>query len=138
MKILAKHKVVTKNPRIPVKTPRASSTFTLLNPKRLDVTILEPEQFFPVGQLNCDFVFQVAAAPSEIYVELKGSNFLHALDQLANTIKLLHSSLKPKHCFIVIRRSPTMDAKAQRLLLNFGKLHNCSIRPKTQHYEHTL
>lgn len=138
MNVPAQHQRVTVNPIIPVKTPRASSTFTLLNPKRLVVTVLEPEQFFPKGQLNCDFVFQIATAPAEIYVELKGSDFPHALDQLANTIQLLQSPLQPKQCFVVIRRSPTMDAKAQRLLLSFGKKHKCSVKPKTQHYEHTL
>lgn len=127
-----------KHPIISVKTPRATSTFTLLNPRRLAVTVLEPEQFFPVGELNCDFVFQVPEAPAEIYVELKGSNFPHALDQLAHTIRLLKSPIQPKHCFVVIRRSPSMDAKMQRLLLDFAKRNKCLIRTKTQHCEHSL
>ncbi|MFD2786548.1 hypothetical protein [Hymenobacter rubripertinctus] len=127
-----------KHPIISVKTPRATSTFTLLNPRRLAVTVLEPEQFFPIGELNCDFVFQAPEAPAEIYVELKGSNFPHALDQLAHTMRLLKSSLRPKHCFVVIRRSPSMDAKMQRLLLDFGRRNNCTIRTKTQHCEHYI
>ncbi len=138
MNVPAQHQRVTENPIIPVKTPKAESRFTLLNPNRLSVMVLEPERFFPEGELNCDFVFQVPEAPTEIYVELKGSNFPHALEQLANTIKLLGSSLQPKHCFVVIRRSPTMDLKTQRLLLNFGKQNKCTIKPKTQHCEHSL
>ncbi len=138
MKVPAQHQRVTENPIIPVKTPKAQSRFTLLNPNRLPVTVLEPERFFPKGALNCDFVFQAPEAPVEIYVELKGSNFPHALDQLASTIKLLKSPLKPKHCFVVIRRSPTIDLKTQRLLLHFGKQNKCTIKPKTQHYEHSL
>ena len=138
MNVPAQHQYVTNNRIISVKTPRASSTFTLVNPKQVVVTILEPEQFFPAGQLNCDFVFQAAAVPVEIYVELKGSNFRHALDQLANTMRLLQSPLEPKLCFVVIRRSPTMDAKTQKLLLDFGRRNKCIIKSKTQHCEYSL
>ena len=127
------------HPIIVRKTPKASSTFTLLNPHRLPVTVLEPETFFPTGTLNCDFVFQVPSAPTEIYVELKGSDFEHALKQLANTMLLLKSPLQPKHCFVVIRRSPAMDAKTQNQLLAFSKKHKCRLHsPKTQHYEHAI
>lgn len=129
---------VTNNPIIPVKTPRAESRFTLLNPRRLAVTVLEPEQFFPAGELNCDFVFQVPEAPLEIYVELKGGSLSHALAQLANSIQLLQSSLHPRLCFIVIRRSPTMDLKTQKQLQTFGKRHKCVIKTKTQKGEHTI
>lgn len=139
MKIPVQFQRVTNNPIIPVKTPKASSAFKLLNPRRLAVTELQPEQFFPTGESNCDFVFQVPDAPAEIYVELKGSNFPRALDQLANTMRLLQSPLKPKHCFVVIRHSPAMDAKTQKQLLIFGKRHHCTMHPpKTQQYEHKL
>ena len=139
MEIPAQHQRVSNNPIISVKTPKASSHFKLLNPRRLTVTELQPEQFFPIGEANCDFVFQVPEAPAEVYVELKGSNFPHALDQLANTLRLLRSPLQPKHCYVVIRRSPTMDAQTQRQLLNFSRKHRCTMHPpKTQHFEHKV
>lgn len=138
MKIPAQFQRVTNNPIIPVKTPKAASHFRLLNPHRLAVTVLEPEDFFG-AESACDFVFQAPDAPAEVYVELKGSDFPKALDQLANTMRLLQSPLKPKHCFVVIRRSPTMDLKTQKQLLNFSKKHQCTMHsPKTQQYEHTL
>lgn len=138
MKVPAQFQRVTNNPIIPVKTPKAVSTFRLLNPRRLAVTVIEPEKKF-VGESNCDFVFQVPDAPAEIYVELKGSDFPRALKQLVNTMRLLQSPSKHKHCFVVIRRSPAMDLKTQLQLLNFGKKHHCTMHPpKTQHYEHSL
>ena len=128
-----------RHPLLPVKTPRAASRFTLRNPRRLAVIQLEPEQFFPAGELNCDYVFQVPEAPAEIYVELKGGHFSHALAQLANTIRLLRSPLQPKHCFVVIRRSPAMDAKTARLLLQFSRQHRCLLHPpKTQYGEYEV
>ena len=138
MEVPDQFKRVTHNPIIPAKTPRAASAFRLLNPRRLAVTVLEPEEFFD-NESNCDFVFQVPDVPVEIYVELKGSNFPKALDQLANTMRILQSPLQPKHCFVVIRRSPVMDAKTQKQLLLFSKKHRCTMHPpKTQQHEHTL
>lgn len=137
MKIPAQFQRVTNNPIIPAKTPKAASSFRLLNPRRLAVTVLEPEDFFGT-ESGCDFVFQVPDAPTEIYLELKGSDFPKALHQLANTMRLLQSPLQPKHCFVVIRRSPTMDLKTQKQLLSFSKKHHCTMHPpKTQRYEHT-
>jgi hypothetical protein len=129
---------ITANPIISVKTPKAESRFTLLNPRRLAVTVLEPEQFFPTGELNCDFIFQIPGAPLEIYVELKGGSLSHALNQLANSIRLLQSSLNPRLCFVIIRRSPTMDLKTQQQLQAFGKRHKCVIKTKTQQGEYTI
>ncbi|RTQ50158.1 hypothetical protein EJV47_11015 [Hymenobacter gummosus] len=138
MKVPTHFRRVTRNKIIPVKTPKAASAFRLLNPRQLPVTVLEPENFFG-AEAGCDFVFQAPDAPAEIYVELKGSDFPKALDQLANTIRVLQSPLQPKHCFVVIRRSPTMDLKTQKQLLNFGKKHRCTMHPpKTQHHEYTL
>ena len=138
MEVPDQFKRVTHNPIIPVKTPKAASAFRLLNPRRLAVTVLEPEEFFG-SESNCDFVFQVPDAPVEIYVELKGSDFPKALDQLANTMRVLKSPLQPKHCFVVIRRSPAMDAKTQKQLLLFSKKHRCTMHPpKTQLHEHTI
>ena len=127
-----------RDPIIAVKTPRAESRFVLRNPARLVVTQLEPEQFFPKGALNCDFVFQVPDKPLEIYVELKGSDFKHALDQLAVSIAQLRSTLQPKLCFLIIRRSPTMDLKTQKLLRDFGRRNKCLFQLKTEHGEYSL
>lgn len=140
MKTPVPYQRVTNNPIIPVKTPKAASTFRLLNPQRLAVTVIEPEKQF-VGKSGCDFVFQIpeSASSAEIYVELKGSDFPKALKQLANTLRLLKSPLQPKHCFVVIRRSPAMDLKTQLELQKFGRQHRCLMHPpKTQHYEHAL
>lgn len=127
-----------RDPIISVKTPRAESRFILRNPARLAVTQLEPEQFFPKGALNCDFVFQVPDKPFEIYVELKGSDFKHALDQLAASIAQLRSTLQPKLCFLIIRRSPTLDLKTQKLLRDFSRRNKCFFQLKTEHGEYSL
>ncbi|GAB3637979.1 hypothetical protein GCM10027422_35690 [Hymenobacter arcticus] len=138
MQISAHQQRITTNPIIPVKTPKAESRFTLFNPRRLTVTILEPEQFFPTGELNCNFIFQVSEAPAEIYVELKSSNLSHALAQLANSLRLLQSSLQPKLCFVIIRRSPSMDVKTQQQLRDFSRRHKCIVKTKTIYGEHTV
>ena len=131
-------RVVRRDPIIAVKTPRAESKFVLRNPNRLAVTHLEPERFFPKGILNCDFIFQIPDKPFEIYVELKGNDFKHALDQLAASITQLRSTLQPKLCFLIIRRSPTMDVKTQKLLRDFSRRNKCLFQLKTAYGEYLL
>lgn len=127
------------NPRIPAKTPRASSTLMLHNPQRLAVTVLEPEQFFSTGEQNCDFVFQIPAKPLDLYVELKGSNLLHTLDQLANTLRLLPPSTGVKECVIVVQRSPPSgDTTSQNRKIAFERRHKCKIITKTKHCDYHL
>lgn len=138
MTIPEHYRLERRDPIISVKTPRAGSRFILRNPDRLAVTQLEPEQFFPKGALNCDFVFQVPNMPLEIYVELKGNDFKHALAQLAATIAQLQSSLQPKLCFLIIRRSPTLDVKTQKLLRDFGRRNKCLFQLKTERGEYSL
>jgi hypothetical protein len=139
MDVPEQYRFIRTDSTIVVRTPKASSKFILLNPARKPVAVLEPEQFFPSGELNCDFIFQSPDTPVEIYVELKGSDFSHALKQLENTLKLLKSSLRPKLCFIVIRRSPTIDVKVQKLLRDFATRNKCIIEsPKTQQYQYSL
>ena len=128
----------TDQPIYKAKTPKAKSTFTLRNPKRASVVVLQPEEFFPAAELDCDFVFQVATAPLELYVELKGSDILHAIDQLDNAIRLLASPLRPKKCIIVVwqRSPPKSDTQMQNRKLAFERKHRCKLEWKTQH--HTL
>lgn len=128
-----------RDPRMLAKTPKASSTLMLHNPQRLAVTTLEPEQFFPPGEQNCDYVFRVPDKPLDLYVELKGSNLPHALDQLTNTLRLLPPSTIPKECVVVVRRSPPNgDTQTQQRKLAFERRHKCKLITKTQHCDYHL
>jgi hypothetical protein len=124
----------TRNPVIPVKTPKAKSTFTLHNPRRLAVTVLEPEKLFTKGQ-RCDYVFQIQAHPLELYVELKGSDLPKALKQLASTLQLMASSLQPKLCVVVLWQGAPPKANTQRQIqkVAFERQHKCKLEWQTQH-----
>ena len=124
----------TRDPIISVKTPKAKSTFTLRNPRRLAVTVLEPEKLFSKGK-RCDYVFQIQTPPLELYVELKGSNLLKALDQLADTLRLMGSLVQPKQCIIVLWQGapPNADTQRQNQKLAFERKHKCRLEWQTQH-----
>ena len=124
----------TRNPVIPVKTPKAKSTFTLHNPRRLAVTVLEPEKQFDQGK-RCDYVFQIQAHPLELYVELKGSDLSEALKQLASTLRLMASSLQPKLCVVVLWQGAPPKANTQRQIqkVAFERKHKCKLEWQTQH-----
>ena len=124
----------TRNPVIPVKTPKARSTFTLRNPRRLAVAVLEPEKLFAKGK-RCDFVFQIPAHPLELYVELKGSDLSEALKQLDSTLRLMDSSLRPKQCVIVLWQGapPNANTQRQQQKVAFERKHKCRLEWQTQH-----
>lgn len=140
MEVPLQHRWVRYDAQIVVKTPKAASTFRLLNPRRLAVTQLAPENFFPPGALNCDFVFQVPDQPTEVYVELKGGDLHHAMKQLGNTITLLRSSFKPEQrvCFVVMTRAPRLDLQTQNLLKAFRKNYKCKVEHKGHPFEYSL
>lgn len=123
-----------KRPLITVQTPKAKSTFTLHNPKRLTITVLEPELLFEQGE-RCDYVFQIPACPVEVYVELKGSDLRKAVSQLASTLRLLNSPLMPKKCIVVLwqRAPPNSDTQVQRLKLHFERKYKCKLEWQTRH-----
>jgi hypothetical protein len=138
MLIPAKFRRITRNPVITAKTPRATSKFTLNNPRRLEVEELRPEEFFPAGAVNCDYVFVVPEAPVEIYIELKGGDLNHAVEQLKATLTRLKSPLIPKLCFVIIRRSPASSAETQKLRLAFQRATKHILEVRGPEWTHTI
>jgi len=72
--------------------------------------------------LRCDY----ALMPSdevEIYVELKGSDIVHAVEQIKSTIRLLSDNPQKikKLCFVVSTRVPKQTTNIQQLQSQFKK-----------------
>ena len=89
--------------------------------------------------LRCD----CALMPSdevEIYVELKGSDIVHAVEQIKSTIRLLSDNPQKikKLCFVVSTRVPKQTTNIQQLQSQFKKNFNASFRAKNIQYEHDI
>ena len=76
--------------------------------------------YIKVGE-RCDYLFEIInndTIKDVFYVELKGSNITHAIEQLKATIahcKNIHSSVALKQCYIVASKFPSAGPSSQTL-----------------------
>ncbi len=104
-------------------TGRRTSTLYLLNPQLRGVERVEVDDCVITEGRRCDWLVRLDDATSreEIYVELKGSDILHAVDQLEATINKLLIDCKqfPKRCLVACSRSPLTGTDVQKYKARF-------------------
>ena len=85
----------------------------------------------------CDFLV-IDWRNDEHYVELKGSNVEHALEQLISTISIFHPEMGscPIYCWIITTESPRILSKVQNLKYKLEKKLGIRIVIRTDKYEH--
>jgi hypothetical protein len=86
--------------------------------------------YIKVG-LKCDFLFELSKETIEkvFYVELKGSDVTHGIEQLESTIntcKAIHSQLY-KECYIVASKVPSSGTSSQVLKKQFIKKNKIQL-----------
>jgi hypothetical protein len=89
--------------------------------------------------LRCDYAL-VPPNEIEIYIELKGSDVLHAVKQIESTISLLSDNPQKikKLCFVVSTRVPKQTTNIQQIQSQFKKKFNASFRIKNIQDEYDL
>lgn len=81
--------------------------------------------------LRCDYMH--IAKEIEFYIELKGQDIEHAIEQIAATIKRLSTNEKgqEKKSYIICTRSPLSSSKIQNLKIKFKKNFNSELIVKS-------
>jgi hypothetical protein len=117
------------------------SKITFLNPNQDEILTIKVDgcAISDNETLRCDY----ALMPSdevEIYVELKGSDIVHAFKRIESTIRLLSDNPQKikKLCFVVSTSVPKYTTTIQKLEIQFKKKFNASFRIKNIQYEHDL
>jgi hypothetical protein len=112
---------------------KKTTTLYLLNPDERIVEQIEVDGCAIMDGIRCDWLVRLndATSKEEIYVELKGSDVRHAVEQLRATIvKLSADRAKfPKRCFVVFTRNPLTGTDVQQLKLQFRKTFNSLFQP---------
>lgn len=110
------------------------SKITFLNPKRIKVLKIKVDGCVIQDNesLRCDYIL-IPDPEIEIYVELKGNDVAHAVEQIEATIKTLSENVqnKKKLCFIVSTRVPKLTTSIQQIQSQFKKKFNASFRVKS-------
>lgn len=109
------------------------SKITFLNPNQHQILKIKVDgcAIKDNETLRCDYVL-VPTSEVEIYVELKGSDIAHAIEQIESTIQLLSDNVKQikKLCFVVSTRVPKQTTSIQQIQSRFKKKFNASFRIK--------
>ncbi|WP_295232699.1 hypothetical protein [uncultured Chryseobacterium sp.] len=84
--------------------------------------------------IRCDFLH--IAKDIEFYIELKGQDLEHALNQIKTTIKRLSSNIKsvPKKSYVICTRSPLTSTEIQNYKREFKKDYNSELIIKSSPY----
>lgn len=86
------------------------------------------------SSIRCDFMH--IAKDVEYYIELKGQDLKHAIDQLQATILKLSSNPQkhPKVSYVICTRSPMSSSQIQNYKLEFKRKFNSKLQIKSSPY----
>jgi hypothetical protein len=110
-----------------------TSTLYLLNPQEQEVERIEVDGCAITVGLRCDWLVCVEEGGSreEIFVELKGSDINHAIQQIEATIPQLSSDATQgrKRCLIALTRNPLSGTDINKHQIRFKKQYNARFLP---------
>lgn len=98
------------------------------NAKRRDVDQVEVDGCAIVEGPRCDWLVNVDATRQSIFVELKGSNVPHAVEQLTHAHDTLREIRKPNVSWIISsQRCPLTSTEVQSLTIKLRKHKGVSL-----------
>lgn len=85
--------------------------------------------------IRCDYM--LLAKGIEFYIELKGQDLVHAVDQIKATIKRLSADFKSKNkkSYIICTRSPLSSTQIQNIKYDLLKNYNSDLQIKSSPYK---
>lgn len=120
-----------KDSKIVLKEKKNKSQFVIDNPQRLNVLIIEVDGCVIREGLKCDYLILPKAEEYqiEIYLELKGKDIPHGVQQIETTIKKLSDNIQKqdKICLIVSTRTPKISTEIQGYKKKFKKNFNADL-----------
>ena len=85
--------------------------------------------------IRCDYM--LIAKGLEFYIELKGQDLAHAINQIKATIKRLSDNfkIKNKKAYIICTRSPLSSTQIQNIKFDLLKNFNSDLQVKSSPYK---
>ena len=114
-----------------IKFQEQRSIIRFLNDKRLNYKKIQVDGCALHEGLKCDKMLCSADEREEHYVELKGSDVLHAIDQLRQTIIKLGEYDDKRRSYVVCTKvAPKISTLIQRAKAEFRKKYNSDLQIK--------
>ncbi len=114
------------------------SKLTLINVDRVVASRIKVDGCQITNGIRCDYL--LIAKDIEHFIELKGQDINHAIEQIISTIKTLSSNIakNTKVSYVICTRSPLTSASIQNLQLKFKKHYNSKLIIKSSPLESTI
>ncbi len=113
--------------------------FIIDNSQRKAVEIIEVDHCQIKGhQIRCDYMAIINEI--EYYIELKGQDIKHAIEQIEATIKILSLNSKKlnKKSYIISARCPLTSTRIQKLKKDFKRKYNSHLHIKNRKHIETI
>ena len=120
--------------RIVLREKRSAIVF--LNPRRARIRKIVIDGCVIKDGPRCDHLL-IDAVPVEHFVELKGSNVRHALDQLEATIKQVSTDAETaaKRAYVISTRCPLASPAVQAHQRRFKRTYNAALIIRASGFE---
>jgi len=114
------------------------SKLSLINSERLEVTKVSIDGCEITDGIRCDYL--LIANGIEHFIELKGQDIEHAINQIKRSITLLSEDLRTKNkvCYIICTRSPLTSASIQHFQALFKKQFNSRLVVRSSPYQEKI
>lgn len=100
-----------------------------LNPQRLPYERVDVDGCTINDGVRCDKLLLSADEREERYVELKGTDVMHAIDQLEETIKRLGEYTDNRHAYVVSTNvAPAINTKRQAKIKYFKERYCAELK----------
>lgn len=120
------------------------SKFRLENPKKSKIKVILVDNCVIKQGMRCDYLVIVpgkneSSDGQEIYIELKGSDVKHAVEQLATTIQKLTNNISAsKLCFIASTKCPINSTQIQNIKKKFKQKYKAKLTIKNGEIVHKV
>ena len=100
-----------------------------LNPQRLPYERVDVDGCTINDGVRCDKLLLSADEREERYVELKGTDVMHAIEQLEETIKRLGEYTDNRHAYVISTNvAPAIDTKRQAKIKYFKERYRAELK----------
>lgn len=88
--------------------------------------------------IKCDWMLIDKETKTEVYIELKGSDIAHAVDQLCATVEQLGYGPSKKWGYVICTRCPMSTTEVQTASKKVAKSHSLMLRVKKTVHEESI
>ncbi len=109
------------------------STFRVKNVKGSLIRKIQLDKCAVINQLSCDYLFEFPIEARQWFIELKGADIPHAIEQLCASIKQYGTpKATDRRCYVVSTRCPLSTTEIQRAIHSMKSKHNYILSIKNR------